>query len=149
MDEMAEAVGMDPVKFRLLNVQKPGTKVAIKQGGPTVVPMPEMENGTCSYDCYASVEVLEEGAKAIGWDKRNPVPGGNPGRFKRGIWHGHVPASRGTCGLSGRRGRFRVDDVHKRQGGRRRRSRRRRILRRAELEINADGHVVMHYAPTG
>ena len=32
-----------------------------------------------------SVEVLEEGAKAIGWDKRNPKPGGNPGRFKRGI----------------------------------------------------------------
>ena len=30
-------------------------------------------------------EVLEEGAKAIGWDKRNPVPGGNPGRFKRGF----------------------------------------------------------------
>ncbi len=27
----------------------------------------------------------EEGAKAIGWDKRNPVPGGNPGRFKRGF----------------------------------------------------------------
>src|SRR5947207_11604693 len=26
MDEMAEAVGMDPVQFRLLNVQKPGTR---------------------------------------------------------------------------------------------------------------------------
>ena len=85
MDEMAEAVGMDPVQFRLLNVQKPGTKVAIKQGGPTIVPMPETENGYLHYDCYASVEVLQEGAKAIGWDKRNPVPGGNPGRFKRGM----------------------------------------------------------------
>ena len=84
MDEMAEAVGMDPMKFRLLNMQKPGTKIAIGQGGPTIVPMPETENGFLTYDCYAVVEILEEGSKVIGWDKRNPVPGGNPGRFKRG-----------------------------------------------------------------
>ena len=45
MDEMAEACNMDPMKFRLLNVQKPGTKIAIGQGGPTIVPMPETENG--------------------------------------------------------------------------------------------------------
>jgi CO/xanthine dehydrogenase Mo-binding subunit len=33
MDEMAEPIGMDPVKFRLLNVQKPGTKVSIDRAG--------------------------------------------------------------------------------------------------------------------
>ena len=47
--------------------------------------MPESENETLTYDSYASVEVLEEGAKTIGWDQRNPIPGGNPGRFKRGF----------------------------------------------------------------
>ena len=31
------------------------------------------------------VEVLREGKKAIGWEKRNAEPGGSPGRFKRGI----------------------------------------------------------------
>ena len=63
MDEMAEAVGMDPMKFRLLNIQKPGTKIAIGQGGPTIVPMPETENGFLTYDCYAVVEILEEGVE--------------------------------------------------------------------------------------
>src|SRR5487761_383117 len=82
---MAEALGMDPVKFRLINTPKPGTKIAIGQGGPTITPMPEMENGLLTYDCYAGPEVLEEGAKNIGWERRNPVPRGNPGRFKRGF----------------------------------------------------------------
>jgi CO/xanthine dehydrogenase Mo-binding subunit len=85
IDEMAEAVGMDPVKFRLLNTQKPGTKVSLASGGPTMVGMPEMENGFLTYDSYAIAEVMEEGAKHIGWERRNPVPGGNPGRFKRGF----------------------------------------------------------------
>src|SRR5207249_6931931 len=30
-------------------------------------------------------EILEEGAKAFGWDKRNAVAGGATGRFKRGF----------------------------------------------------------------
>src|SRR5258705_2993481 len=47
--------------------------------------MPESLNGTLKYDSYAVVEVLEEGQKVIGWDKRNPVPGSSPGRFKRGF----------------------------------------------------------------
>jgi xanthine dehydrogenase YagR molybdenum-binding subunit len=85
MDETAEAIGMDPVKFRLLNVQKPGTVLSHAQGGPTVTTMPESEKETLKYDDYASVEVLEEGMKVIGWEKRNPVPGSSPGRFKRGF----------------------------------------------------------------
>src|SRR6266550_4150818 len=53
IDEMAEAVGMDPLKFRLLNVQKPGTKVTIASGGPTMVQMPETKDGYLTYDSYA------------------------------------------------------------------------------------------------
>src|SRR5206468_9694009 len=63
MDEMAEAVGMDPVTFRLLNVQHPGTVLTHEHGGVTVTPMPESLNGTLKYDSYAVVEVLEEGQK--------------------------------------------------------------------------------------
>ena len=85
MDEMAEAVGMDPVKFRLLNVQKPGTKISVEQGGPTMVVMPESVNRVLTYDSFASVEGLEEGMKVIGWDKRSPIPGSSAGRFKRGF----------------------------------------------------------------
>jgi CO/xanthine dehydrogenase Mo-binding subunit len=85
MDEMAEAIGMDPVKFRLLNVQHPGTRISHEQGGPTVSPMPESLNGGLTYDSYAVEEVCAEGQKTIGWEKRNAVPGGAPGRFKRGI----------------------------------------------------------------
>ena len=68
MDEMAEAVGMDPVQYRLMHITRP-------RPGDTRYP----------YDSFPSVEVLEEGAKAFGWDKRNPVAGGAPGRFKRGF----------------------------------------------------------------
>jgi CO/xanthine dehydrogenase Mo-binding subunit len=68
MDEMAEVVGKDPVEFRMLHITR------LKQG--------DMRH---PYESFASVEVLEEGAKAFGWDKRNPVPGGGPGRFKRGF----------------------------------------------------------------
>ena len=37
------------------------------------------------YETMPTVEVLQEGAKAFGWEKRNPVAGGAPGRFKRGF----------------------------------------------------------------
>ena len=68
MDEMAEAVGKDPVEFRLMHITRP--KI-----GDTRYP----------YDSFPSSEVLLEGAKAFGWEKRNPVAGGNPGRLKRGF----------------------------------------------------------------
>jgi len=85
MDEMAEAIGMDPVKFRLINVQHPGTRVSHAQGGPTVTPMPESLNESLTYDSYAVEEVCAEGQKTIGWEQRNAVPGSSPGRFKRGL----------------------------------------------------------------
>jgi CO/xanthine dehydrogenase Mo-binding subunit/aerobic-type carbon monoxide dehydrogenase small subunit (CoxS/CutS family) len=68
MDEMAEAVNLDPVQFRLMHITRP-------KPGDTRYP----------YDSFPSVEVLQEGAKAFGWEKRNPVAGGAPGRFKRGF----------------------------------------------------------------
>jgi CO/xanthine dehydrogenase Mo-binding subunit len=143
MDEMAEAMGMDPVQFRLLNVQKPGTKVSIIQGGPTVHDMPEVENGQLTYDSYASVEVLEEGMKAIGWDKRNPVPGGNPGRIKRGFGMAMSMHHAGRVGYQEGEGGFDWVLSHNRDavgtntgafpyGG--------------DLELNAEGNIVMRYA---
>ena len=68
MDEMADTLGIDPVQFRLMHVTRP-------KPGDSRYP----------YDSFPSVEVLEEGAKAFGWDKRNPAAGGAAGRFKRGF----------------------------------------------------------------
>jgi CO/xanthine dehydrogenase Mo-binding subunit/aerobic-type carbon monoxide dehydrogenase small subunit (CoxS/CutS family) len=68
MDEMAEVAGKDPVEFRLMHI----TKI-------------QPQDTRHPYQSFASVEVLEEGGKAFGWDKRNPVAGGAPGRFKRGF----------------------------------------------------------------
>jgi CO/xanthine dehydrogenase Mo-binding subunit len=145
MDEMAEAVGVDPVQFRLMNVQKPGTKVALKQGGPTITEMPETENGFLHYDSYASVEVLQEGAKAIGWGKRNSVPGGNPGRFKRGFGVAMSQHHAGRVGYQeGEPGYDWVLERNKRQGN---------VnpggegdIFNAELELNPEGQIVMHFA---
>ncbi len=106
MDEMAEALNMDPVKFRLLNTPHPGTKISIGQGGPTITPMPEMENGFLTYDCYAGPECLQEGAKAIGWEQRNPVAGGNAGRFKRGFGVGMNQHHAGRVGYHADEGGF-------------------------------------------
>jgi xanthine dehydrogenase molybdenum-binding subunit len=87
IDEMAEVMGMDPIAFRMLHISKPGTKLSPAKDWnyQELANRYELENGALTYDSYASVECLEEGAKVIGWDKRNPKPGGNPGRFKKGI----------------------------------------------------------------
>ena len=95
-DELAEAANLDPVEFRLRNVARPGDKLDPATDWHEEMKKPELENGALTYDCFASVEVLEEGAKAFGWDKRNPKPGSMPGRFKRGMGLGisqHHPGS--------------------------------------------------------
>jgi CO/xanthine dehydrogenase Mo-binding subunit len=142
IDEMAEAVGMDPLQFRLLNVQKPGTKVSLASGGPTMVVMPEMKDGYLTYDSYAVEEVLAEGAKAIGWDKRNPVPGGNPGRFKRGLGLAMSQHHAGRVGYhEGEVGFERVLATGRGGGGGGMGD-----PFNAELELNANGEVILHYA---
>jgi CO/xanthine dehydrogenase Mo-binding subunit/aerobic-type carbon monoxide dehydrogenase small subunit (CoxS/CutS family) len=72
MDEMAEIAGMDPLQFRLLHITR-------------------LEPGDLRYpyESFASLEVLEEGAKAFGWEKRTPAPSNgqlsNEERFRRGF----------------------------------------------------------------
>jgi CO/xanthine dehydrogenase Mo-binding subunit len=50
------------------------------------------------YDSFPSVEVLNEGAKVFGWDKRHSKPGGSPGRFKRGFGVGMTQHHGGLMG---------------------------------------------------
>ncbi|MGA2233753.1 MAG: xanthine dehydrogenase family protein molybdopterin-binding subunit [Tepidisphaeraceae bacterium] len=57
MDELAYKIGMDPVEFRKKNLTNDP----------------------------AHVRQLELGAKEIGWERRNPVPGAWPGTLKRGF----------------------------------------------------------------
>jgi CO/xanthine dehydrogenase Mo-binding subunit/aerobic-type carbon monoxide dehydrogenase small subunit (CoxS/CutS family) len=81
MDEMAETVGVDPVAFRLMHITRP------KPG-----------DDRYPYDSFPSVEVLNEGAKVFGWDKRSPKPSASPGRFKRGFGVGMTQHHGGLMG---------------------------------------------------
>ncbi|HEX7295885.1 MAG TPA: molybdopterin cofactor-binding domain-containing protein, partial [Pyrinomonadaceae bacterium] len=56
MDELAYRIKMDPVAFRKKNLQNP------------------------TYH-----RQLDRGAQEIGWSRRNPIAGGNPGPLKRGM----------------------------------------------------------------
>jgi xanthine dehydrogenase YagR molybdenum-binding subunit len=56
MDELAYKIKMDPVEFRKKNLTDP-----------------------------AYQRQLDRAAKEIGWSRRNPIAGGNPGPFKRGM----------------------------------------------------------------
>lgn len=147
MDEMAEAVGMDPITFRLLNVQKPGTRVSHEQGGPTVTPMPESENGALTYDSYASVEVLDEGQKAIEWSRRSPVPGSSSGRFKRGLGMamsqhhaGRVGYREGEVGFQRR-----VEEIERDGGGGGGGGGENGIFQ-TDLELDRDGYITLRSA---
>ncbi len=68
IDELADAVGMDPLEFRRKNY-------STKNLGDTGLPYSTKGLGKC-YDL---------GAKAIGWERRNAKPGEGTGRFRRGI----------------------------------------------------------------
>jgi xanthine dehydrogenase YagR molybdenum-binding subunit len=57
MDELAVALNMDPVELRRIN----DTKVEPIKGLP--------------YTSRSLMKCFDEGAKAFGWDKRNPTPG--------------------------------------------------------------------------
>jgi len=139
IDEMAEAVGKDPIEFRLMHISKPGTKLSPAKDwhASDLGQRYELENGALTYDSFASVEVLHEGAKAIGWDKRNAVPGGAPGRFRRGIGLGMSQHHAGLLAYrEGEVGFQRALDAGEGAQG----------VFGAELELNANGYVVMKNA---
>jgi CO/xanthine dehydrogenase Mo-binding subunit len=79
IDEMAHAIGMDPVEMRLANhIQEgEGSPVfkALGEGKAGV----EMTIGSCALS-----ECIRLGAEEIGWSERTP-PGEKSGRFRRGL----------------------------------------------------------------
>ncbi len=138
IDEMAEVAGVDPVPFRRLHVSKPGDQLTMEWHSDFGTRY-ESENGAVTYDSFASVEVIDEGARAIGWEQRNPVPGGNPGRFKRGFGvamsqhhPGHMGYHEGEIAFQ----RLSDGDRGGPQFG----------LFTADLELNSDGEVIMKNA---
>jgi CO/xanthine dehydrogenase Mo-binding subunit len=137
IDEMAEALGMDPIQFRLMNVARPGSKLTADFSDLYAESL-ELENGTVHFDSYASVEVLEEGAKAIGWSQRNATPGGAPGRLKRGLGLGMSSHHPGHMGYH--EGEVGFEKVLSQSGGGG------FGAFGAELELNADGNIIMKNA---
>src|SRR5262249_17565766 len=88
--------GLPPVDSRPRLAPGPGDHLPPATAWHEDFKKAEAVNGALTYDCFASVEVLEEGAKLFGWEKRNPKPGSQPGRFKRGVGVGisqHHPGS--------------------------------------------------------
>jgi len=79
MDEMAEALGMDPLELRRMNAIRAGEGSpvfeALGEGREGV----EQKIGSCALD-----ECLRLGAEAIGWSKRTPH-GKKTGRLRRGL----------------------------------------------------------------
>jgi CO/xanthine dehydrogenase Mo-binding subunit len=138
MDEMAEAVGMDPIQFRMANIAKPG--FTLTKDWADFVGGFELTNGAITFDSLASVEVLEEGAKAMGWSQRSSKPASAPGRFKRGMgvgmsMHhpGHMGYHDGEIGFEKRLAQSGGGGGIGQTFG-------------AELELNAQGNLVMHNA---
>jgi CO/xanthine dehydrogenase Mo-binding subunit len=130
-DELAEVAGLDPVQFRLLNVAQPGDRLDPATDWHSEMKKPELENGALTYDCFASVEVLEEGAKLFGWDKRNPKPGSAPGRFKRGMGLGISQHHPGSLSYHEGEPAFRTE---------------RGILWSADVEMDPTGRVILRSA---
>jgi len=118
MDEMAETLGLDPVQFRLMHITRPTP-------GDDRYP----------YDSFPSVEVLQEGAKAFGWEKRNATPGGMPGRFKRGFGMGMTQHHGGLMGYH--EGEAAFASLSTARGA---------AVFGTELELTADGYVTMKVA---
>jgi xanthine dehydrogenase YagR molybdenum-binding subunit len=79
--------------------------------------------------------VLEEGAKAFGWDKRNAVPGGTPGRFKKGFGVGMSQHHGGLMGYHEGEEAFARLAAARGAG-----------VFGTELELAADGYVTMKIA---
>ena len=79
MDQMAEAIGMDPMKFRQINHIREG------EGSPIFAALGEGREGTpMTVGSNALAECIVQGAEAIGWEKRRDWRG-KTGRYRRGI----------------------------------------------------------------
>jgi putative selenate reductase molybdopterin-binding subunit len=79
MDEMAEAIGMDPVEFRKLNHIRSG------ESSPVFEALGEGKKGTpMTIGSCALKECLEIGAQAIDWSRRTPWQA-KTGRYRRGL----------------------------------------------------------------
>ncbi|MEW6127566.1 MAG: molybdopterin-dependent oxidoreductase [Acidobacteriota bacterium] len=72
MDKVAEAVGMNPLDFRLKNYLRTGEGVTTVEGSLTPIISSGLE------------ECIKQGAKEIGWDKWEP-PQNKTGRIRRGL----------------------------------------------------------------
>ena len=79
MDQMAEAIGMDPKAFRQLN------HIRENEGSPIFAALGEGREGTpMTVGSNALGECIVQGAEAIGWDKRSDWRT-KTGRFRRGV----------------------------------------------------------------
>ncbi len=72
MDELAEEFGKDPLEYRLRFVSRPGDVLSpAKDWGGEFGKKVELKEGGLTFDSYASVEVIREGAQAFGWEHRS------------------------------------------------------------------------------
>lgn len=83
LDELAAAINMDPLELRIKNY-------SAKNQGDTGIP----------YSSKHLEECYRIGAKEIGWERRNKVPGEGTGRYRRGLgmasqiwWGAGVPGT--------------------------------------------------------
>lgn len=79
MDQMAEAIGMDPMKFRQINHIREG------EGSPIFAALGEGREGTpMTVGSNALAECIVQGAEAINWKDRKDWRS-KTGRYRRGI----------------------------------------------------------------
>ena len=79
MDKMAEALGLDPIKFRQMNHIKSG------EGSPIFAALGEGKEGVpMTVGSNALAECIVQGAAEIGWDKRTDWRE-KTGRYRRGL----------------------------------------------------------------
>jgi CO/xanthine dehydrogenase Mo-binding subunit len=90
------------------------------------------------------VEVLEEGMKAIGWEKRSAAPGSGTGRFKRGFGVALNQHHAGRVGYHDGEPGF--DFVTKRGFGPNSTPGQGADVYTGHVDLNGDGNIVLHFA---
>jgi xanthine dehydrogenase molybdenum-binding subunit len=131
MDEVAELAGLDPVEFRLRNVAAPGDRLYPAVDWHVQMKKPELANGALTFDSFASAEVLEEGAKLFGWEKRQPTPDRTRARFKRGMGVGMSMHQAGHMGYHEGEAQFHTE---------------RGTVYSADVEMDPSGQIILRSA---